>query len=297
MRHQPAFFCLFLLGTSSLCAQRLPHSNVLLFQLVPNTDSLYKPQNPRFLTAFNPTGYNNQPCFFSERELYLTAQLPEDTTQTEIFCLDLSAKTRVRVTATPTAEYSPKPVPGSRRFSAVRVEADGRQRLWSFPLDRSDNGRPVLSDFESVGYYCWLRDTLLAVFQVGENGAPHTLSVVSTDMPRPVRIASNIGRCLEKSAGGQLFFVQKATDQTWFLKKYDPITGRSDIVTRTLPQVEDFAILPDGTLFAAKGARLYQFKPGQYTDWREVANLASYGLRNISRIAVSSEGMMALVTE
>ncbi len=279
-------------------AQRLEHHDLILFSLLQNADSSWLPMAPRFLTQFNPKGYNNQPGFFFDSELYLTVQLPSDTTQTDILSLNLSAMTQTRVTATPlTSEYSPTLMPGGRRFSCIRVEEDGSQRLWSFPMDRSDNGRPEYPNLYGVGYHCWLRDTLTAFFIVGENGAPHTLQVAGWRAQKPQRIASNIGRCLLQTTRGYLAFVQKTTEQTWFLKTWNPKKNAQDIVVKMPVGSEDFTILPDGTYLTGNGSRLYQYKPGRQSDWKEIANLSQYGVKKITRMTSSGGRKLVLVVE
>lgn len=282
-----------------LSGQRLDHFDLLLFSLTnDNGVAFSKVEAPRFLTAFNPKGYNNQPAFFSAGEIYLSAQLPTDTSQTDIYALDLGARSMTRVTATREAEYSPAPMPGSgRRFSAVRVEADGSQRLWSFPLDRSDMGRPVFPNLAGVGYYCWLRDTMAALFMVGENGAPHTLVLAGFASQKPERIATNIGRCLLKTPDGRLAFIQKNADRNWFLKTYDPQKNALEIIAKAPSDSEDFAVLPDGAYLCGSGSKLYQFRPGQDTDWRLLADLSKYGVSSITRLAVSKEGKLVVVVQ
>lgn len=286
---------LLLLFAWSSSAQRLAHFDVLLFSLNKTADGAWQPSAPRFLTAYNPHGYNNQPAFFPGGEIYLTVQNPADTTQTEVYALDPIGGVRTRVTATAESEFSPTPMPGSRRFSAVRVERDGRQRLWAFPLDRSDAGRPLFPAIGNVGYHCWLRDTLAALYLVGDQGHQDQLVLAGIRGQRPSLIATKPGRCLQKMPDGRLAFVQKATEQTWFIKTYDPRTQTSDIVVKTLPDCEDFAVLPDGTLLAGSGLRLYQYKPGGNTDWKEIANLGKYGVRNITRLAVEGARLAIVV--
>jgi hypothetical protein len=289
---------LLLVFPITLQAQGAGKCDMVLFSLKKGADSLWRPDAPRFLTAFNRGGYNNQPSFFSNHELWLTAQFRNDTTQTDLIALDLTAKTQTRVTATPaTAEYSPTLMPGGKRFSAVRVEADGNQRLWSFPLDRSDNGRPEFPKIYNVGYHCWLRDTLAVFFIVGENDQPHTLYAAGTRAQKPQRIAANIGRCLVKRPDGKLLFVQKPTEQTWFLKTWDPVTNVQEILVKMPPGTEDFALLPDGVLLAGNGAKLYQYNPRREAEWREVADLGRFMVKKITRLAASKDGKLAVVVE
>lgn len=286
-----------LTGIVSLPAQqKLAHTDIILFALNKSADSLWHPAAPRYLTAFNPAGYNNQPSFVSPSEIYLTVQKPTDTTQTDIYSLNLANMNLVQVMATgATSEYSPTLMPGGKRFSAVRVEEDGNQRLWSFPIDRSDEGRPEFSKIYNVGYHCWLRDTLAALFIVGEGDQPHTLKIAGLKGQKSTRIASGIGRCLLTTPDGRLLFVQKATDETWFLKVYDVKKNTQDIVVKMPAGTEDFALLADGTYLCGSGALLYQFKPGRNTDWVEVGNLSKYGVKKISRLCVSKDNKLAIV--
>jgi hypothetical protein len=278
-------------------SQSMAHHDILLLPLTKQTDGQWQSSVPRFLNSFNPKGYNNQPKFFSDNELWLTIQTPADTTQTEIYSLDLVLKTITRVTQTSTSEFSPTPIPGGKRFSSVRIEEDGNQRLWSFPLDRSDAGRPEFPRLFDVGYHCWLSDTLVAFFIVGNEDAPHTLQVAGTRAQVPRRVASNIGRCLLKTAEGNLAFVQKATEQTWFLKTWNPGSNQQEIVIKMPSGSEDFAILSDGSYLAGAGSRLWIYKHGKDTDWREMANLSKYGVNKITRLAVSKDGKLAVVVE
>ncbi len=282
----------------SLAAQGPGKSEILLFSLSKTADSTWRTEGAKFLTAFNRGGYNNQPNFFSNNELWLTAQFPSDTNQTDIIALDLLQKTQTRVTATgATAEYSPTPVPGGKRFSVVRVEADGNQRLWSFPIDRSDNGRPEFPEIYNVGYHCWLRESMVALFIVGENGQPHTLQIAGAKGQKPQRIASNIGRCLLKRSDEKLLFVQKATEQTWYLKTWDPKTNAQEIVVKMPTGTEDYALLSDGTLLCGNGAKLFQYKASRDADWKEMADLTRFGVKKITRLATSKDGKLAVVVQ
>jgi len=287
----------FVLCALPVFSQKLEHFDVILMALNKTPDNNWQATAPRFLTGFNPQGFNNQPQFFSPNEIYLTVQFPSDTNQTDIYALNLLTRTTTRVTATATPEYSPTLMPGGRRFSAVRVEADGAQRLWSFPIDRADNGYPLFPALTNVGYHCWLRDTLAAVFLVGENTAPHALAVVGAGRQQAARVAFNIGRCLQKMPDGRLAYVHKATDLTWFVKAYDPQKGGSDILMKTLPGSEDFAVLTDGTFLAGQGAKLFQYDPRRQNDWQEIADLSRYGVQRISRLALSADGKLALVVQ
>jgi hypothetical protein len=291
-------FCLALLLPLSITAQKLDHHAVLLLRLTKTPAGLWQQSVPQYLTVFNPKGYNNQPAFFTDNTLWLTVQTPEDTTQTDLYTLNLSTKTIERITNTPlTSEYSPTPMPGGKRFSAVRVEEDGQQRLWSFPTDHSNNGKPEFPRLLDVGYHCWLNDTLAAFFIVGNNTTPHTLQVAGIRGQTPRKITSNIGRCLLKTGDGKLAFVQKATQITWFLKTWNPTSNAQDILVKMPADSEDFTLLPDGTYLTGNGPTLFYYKPERDTDWHELTNLSKYGVKKITRLAAGKDGKLAVVVE
>ncbi len=283
---------------SALCAgqislaQDLPVSHVYLLD-IDKADSVYLFKNPKHLTAFNPRGYNNQPAFLSNTELLLTVQTPSEK-QTDIYLLDLEKKTKLRMTKTPESEYSPKPTPGNLYFSCVRVELDEdrSQRLWQYPLDRGDKGKASLRYLRGVGYYHWLDRFMVALFNVSTT---NYLSIADTRDESSRHLAPDVGRCFGTSPNGRLVFVHKITEGNWILKAMNKATLETQEIIRTLPGVEDFAILSDGTIFSGRGSRLYKYHPLQDKDWVEIADLKNLGIASITRLAVSGDKKLAVV--
>lgn len=271
-------------------AQKLEHYDILLFD-ISQSASEFQLSNARLLTHFNPDGYNNQPHFFADQEIWVTSQTRYDTTQTDIQSLHFGTRVRTQITQTRTSEYSPTPMPDGKHFSAIVVEDDGSQRLWKFPKAGEGNGQPLLPDLTGVGYHAWLDETNLACFIVGE---PHYLAHVQTNHSRQRRIASNVGRCLQKHPKtNALYFVVKATDQTWFIKSYQPDTEKQSIICTTLSGSEDFVILEDGTLIMGQNQKLFAWKREM---WVPIADLSIYGVKKISRLA-SRNGKLAIVVQ
>ncbi len=283
--------------TQHVKAQNLPKTNVVVFDMQRSGDN-FSLSNGRMLTGFNQTGYNNQPHFVNNYEIYLTSQAT-NSPQSDIISLSLASGVKASVTATPESEYSPALTPDRRFFTVVRTDAGGekRQRLWRYPIDRSNAGEAVLKYHTMVGYYTWLSDTTLACFML--EGAENYLAIVNTRNENSVRLANNIGRSLLRAPNGNLLFIHKGSTQTWFVKSLDPISNTSKIVIQTLPNSEDIICLPDGTLLATSGSKLYAYNmnKGDQT-WREIANLADYGLSNLKRLAVNRDlDKIALVND
>ncbi len=119
-------------------------------------------------------GYNNQPSFTSDGQSIFYTWIRDK--QADIYRYDLRGGTPTEITKTPESEYSPTLMPDGQSISVVRVEADGTQRLWRFPLA---GGAPslILEKIKPVGYHLWIDDHTLALFILGK---PNTLQIADT---------------------------------------------------------------------------------------------------------------------
>ena len=280
--------CLSLSVGASVFGQGLPKTNVFAFDFSRSGEG-FALANGRFLTSFNGEGYNNQPHFLNNNEIYLTCQTPSGG-QSDIWSLSFLTGIRTQVTATSESEYSPTLAPDRRSFTCVRTDADAekKQRLWRYPLDRSNAGAAVLKYHTMVGYHAWLSDTSVACFML-ENQSNY-LAIVNLKDESSMRWEANIGRSLVKLPDGKLAYVAKGTGEPWFIKSLDPKNLATTFLTQTVAGSEDFICLADGTLLMTGGSKIYAFKIGSgATGWTVVADLKDYGIRNIKRLAVSRE--------
>ncbi len=291
------FFCILIsIATLTGLAAQAPESQLFVFD-IRVADSLINLTNPRYLSGFNPTGYNNHPSWAGRDQLYASIKMP-DMTQPDIYRFDLNTKERSRLTQTESGEYSPRRMYNAGRFSAVRQEYVGQDtvlRLWEFPADLSDNGQPVFTTTNGIGYYEWLNNTQLALFMVQN---PNQLVLVSSngDAPRP--IATNTGRTFTRLTNGNLVYVDKST-LPWQLVEKN--LYRMEEPPRVLgPMIggsEDFVVLSDGSYLTGRDSKLFRLNPLQGDAWREVVDLSFYGLRRISRLAFDGSNQLALVAE
>ncbi len=278
----------------NLASAQLPNTNIYLFQMEQQGDSSFLFKNPQFLTGFNSSGYNNQPTFISNDEIYFSMGSTSEESQTDIVSLNLRTLIKTQVTRSEDREYSPTPLLEPYYFSCVRQEADGKntQRLWFFPTDRSSKGKPLLPVQTNVGYHCWLKNEMVALFIVGE---PHKLAIANTLDKSVVTLTSNIGRCLQRMPNGNLAFIHKGTETNWTIKELDLNTMRSKTIVATVSQSEDFVVLPDNTFLMAQGSKLFKYKKGWDTNWLEIADFGKHNLTKITRMAISQNGKIALV--
>jgi len=284
----------------NMAAAQLPKANVFVFDLKRVADTAWAVSKPRYLTYFNELGYNNQPAFFSNNELYITAKLP-NSSQTDIYLLDLDKKSKLRVTDTPENEFSPMRMPDYYNFSVIRQQASGRdtfQYLWQYPLDRSHSGKAVFKYSEKIGYYTWLNGSQVAVYVLDSPDNYLGIADIRTDKVTPV--ATNIGRCLVTMSNRNLAFVQKSEfNDTWMLMEKNPyqLSKAPTPIVNMLQGCEDFGVLPDGTFIAGRGSKLYKFDRRKDQDWIEIADLYLYNIFSITRIAVSNDYKVAIVAQ
>lgn len=251
----------------------------------------YRLKDPLFLTSFNKSGYNNQPSFWGDKEIFFSTDYYESE-QKEIAKFNLFDKTLTRITYTPESEYSPQRIPGKDEFSVVRVEEDGETQTFSFyPSDGIGYAKRFLNNTSNLGYYIWMDDESIAAFLVDE--PDHNLAISHVQSERRKIILDKIGRCLKVDKKGRLLFVHKQTSTEWWLKAYDKQSNKSEIITETLKGSEDFELLNDGTILMGNGSKLYMLKKGT-KDWVELEDFATIGINDISRI-VSRKNELVLV--
>lgn len=247
---------------------------------------------PRNITR--RAGYDNQPGFSADGKSLLYTSIREDN-QADIYLYDLAKDSTKQLTATKESEYSPTIMPGGKALSVVRVEADGTQRLWSFPF----GGAPpalLLPEIKPVGYHLWLDSHSLLLFVLGQ---PATLQLVEAQSGKAEKLADNPGRTLLAIPKQQkVSFVHKLSADEWLVKSFDLRSRQIATLTKTLPGQEYFCWTGEGVLLMAKGAKLYKWEAGQVGQWQEAADFSAFGLKEITRLAVSPKGdKLALVAE
>jgi Tol biopolymer transport system component len=235
----------------------------------------------------NRPGYDNQPSFLPDGRSILYTSVRDS--QADIYRYDIERRTNSAVTQTRESEYSPTPLPNKVGFSVIRVEADSTQRLWAFDLDGT-HPRLVLDSIKPVGYHAWGDDHTLILFVLG---TPATLQIADGELPgaRGEVLARDIGRSLQRIPGRPaVSFLQRDSVGGPSLQEVDVHTRRVTPLVKTPAGAEFFAWTPDGMVLTAGGTKLYEWDPRRGGAWQEIADFASAGLTNITRLAVSAKG-------
>lgn len=232
-------------------------------------------------------GYDNQPMFWPDGKSLFYTSIRDDG-QADIYQYKIAENAITNVTKTFESEYSATPTPDGKFFSVIRVERDSTQRLWKFP--RAGGGEPTLvfENVKPVGYHAWGDANTVVMFVLGN---PPTLQLGDTRTGKAELIEKNIGRSLHKIPKHEaISFVHKVSEHEWLIKQLDLKTRTITTLVKTLAGSEDYAWTPHGVLLMGKEAKLYQCDLKNGTDWHEVVDFSSIGLRSITRLAISPKG-------
>jgi hypothetical protein len=285
------FFSVFAITALGQTPRAVPSTDIFLVDLTNSKGQLTVGQ-PRNITK--RAGYDNQPMFSADGKSLLYTSIREDN-QADIFRYDLAKESIQQITKTKESEYSPTIMPGGKALSVIRVEADNTQRLWSFPFDGAQPSL-ILQDIKPVGYHLWIDEHTLMLFVLGQ---PPTLQLADTRTGKAEKLADNPGRTLLRIPNQQkVSFLHKVSDSEWLIKSFDLKSRQMATLIQTLPDKEYFCWTPQGVLLMAKDAKLYKWDAKKDSQWQEIADLSAFGLKDITRLAVSPKGdKLALVAE
>ena len=246
----------------------------------------------RYLTDFNPNGYNNQPYWISDSEVYFTSNY-EASGLTDIYKINLSNNRLTRLTQTEESEYSPQ-LTADGTITVVRQELNDSQitpqTLWGYPVDLASSGDNLIPNRSDIGYYCMLPADQVALFIVGDKSS---IRIVSLRGEKEEFISYNIGRCMRYDENGGLIYIQKL-GSSWLLKRRVWDTGLTQTITPMMDEVEDFDLLSNGNIVAGKDSVLYIYNMSTRDGWEELIDLSSYGINKITRLAASNNKMIVV---
>ncbi|MCA0132180.1 nuclear transport factor 2 family protein [Winogradskyella alexanderae] len=229
----------------------------------------------------NNEGYDNQPSFLNdERLLYSSTR----NGQTDIAQYFINYNSKVWINFTEGGEYSPQKIPNKSEVSAVRLDTDGKQRLYRYNLSNGES-TTLINDLV-VAYYTWSNDNTI-VSAVIEN---ENLNLFSTNINSGTsrKYATNIGRSFHEIPGSNLVsFISKENNEQWQIKSINPSTGETKLIANTISGVEDICWLNSKTILSGKDAKLYKLTLEKDNNWKEIADLSSLGITSITRLAVN----------
>ncbi|MFD2916173.1 nuclear transport factor 2 family protein [Psychroserpens luteus] len=282
MRNYLILFCLLPL---SIYSQTNPE--IFLFDIAitkPNIDI----KNPKNLS--NNDGYDNQPSFYDNNTILFVSSRND---QTDIAKYNLNDNSLTFVNATEGGEYTPLKFPKKNDISAVRLDKDGKQRLYRYNIDNGESTE-LIKDLV-VAYYTWFNeDIIVSAVIEGEQ-----LNLYRTNLKTGIskKLANKVGRSFHKIPNTELVsFISKENEKQWQIKSLNPITGRIRLISNTIVDVEDICWLNKNNILSSDGSTLYKLTLRVDNNWKKVIDLYQEGIKKISRLATNSDGSKLLIT-
>jgi hypothetical protein len=230
-------------------------------------------------------GYDNQPWFLPDGRALLYSS--ERDGQTDIFRYDIDAARSVRITDTPENEYSPSLPGDGRRMLVVRWPTDmSTGALWWFTPDGTPLER-ARGSVDRVGYYTFADEHTLALFI---NDSIQSFLLADTRTGDTIRVGQDLGGSGPRTIPGEraVSFLRQDADSVRWLSRLELDGLRVTPLVRMLDGVANYTWTPHGTVLAARGATIYEWRGG--SDWAELITFEDPALQAISRIAISAGG-------
>ena len=302
---------LYALFPISLKAQESSTKNVYLLDLA-KTDSSFVVKKASFLTNYNTEGINDHPSFATDHKIFLSSSMVKNGfNEQDIFELNLIKNEKIRITETVESEFHPKASPDAYYFTAIREEADVDQtkRLWKFPVfvkHEKDMGSPLFPYIGGIENYEWINRSITALVVKAEKSNRLFLGKVSDNST--IFVASDVGTCIQKkNNSNNIYYLVKDFSNKWTIHEAilsgnskEEIDIQSTPLIDALPGQDYFGVLPNNTLIAAKGSKLFVFDPKSQSDnaeWQEIVDLSTLNITNIESLDVNSKMQLLLVTK
>ncbi|APY09336.1 hypothetical protein BWZ20_13935 [Winogradskyella sp. J14-2] len=262
------------------------NSEIFLFDLNKNNAKI-KVSNGTNIS--NNEGYDNQPSFFGDTNiLYASTR----SGQTDIAQYHITYKSKTFINFTKGGEYTPLKIPNKNAVSAVRLDTDGKQRLYSYNLSNGESTE-LIKDL-IVAYYTWYDENSI-VSAVIENEQLNLYLTNITD-GKSRKYATSVGRSFHKIPKSDLVsFIYKEANKPWQIRSLNPENGVTRLIANTMEGVEDICWLDSKTLLSGKNGILYKLTLKQDNNWKRIADLSSYGIKNITRLATNKDGSKLLI--
>ncbi|WP_051229792.1 nuclear transport factor 2 family protein [Psychroserpens burtonensis] len=279
------FSLLFILSYSLSFAQ--PNTEVFLYDIETSTSKI-ELKNGKNLS--NNEGYDNQPSFLDDRYIVFASTR---NNQTDIAKYDIRYDSKSWLNFSEGGEYTPLKIPKKNEISAVRLDTDGKQRLYTYNMSNGSSTE-LIQDLV-VAYYTWFDETTVISAVIEDDNLNLYVNNLQDNTSR--KYVTNVGRSFHRIPNSNLIsFIAKEDEKKWQIKSLNPKTGATTIIANTMTDVEDICWLNDKTMLCGKDSVLYKLTLKKDNDWKQVADLSSEGITKITRLATNTESNKLLVT-
>ena len=278
------FQLLLLIFPLSIFAQ--PNTDVLLFDLNSNNGK-FELSNMKNIS--NNEGYDNQPSFLDDNTIFYVGTR---NSQTDIVRYNINYDSKIFINHTDGGEYSPIKIPNKNEVSAVRLDKDGKQRLYSYSL-RNGESTELIPELV-VAYYTWHDENTVVSAVIEENGL--NLFVINVKDGTSKKLQNNVGRSFHKIPNTTLVsYISKEDEKNWQIKSLNPATGVTKIIANTIQGVEDICWINNNTILSGKGSVLYKLTLQKDNNWKQITDLESKGVSKITRLIANKDSNKLLI--
>ncbi len=258
------------------------NTEVYVFDIAPSYEGL-ELLNPRNIS--NNDGYDNQPSFISNETLVFAGN---NDGQTDISEYNLTSKLQKWVNnKTEGGEYSPQKFPSNNDLAAVRLDKDGLQRFYRYNSERG-NSSELIENLQ-VAYFAFYNDKkILATVLDGDK-----MDLVMIDLPskKADTLFYNAGRSLQKVPNTSSMSYSLVNEEgNLDLYLLDMNSYESFFVTELPIGIQDYVWINDTQVLVGSGNKLYMYDTLGESEWNRVASLEEYGIKNLTRMAISPNG-------
>lgn len=279
----------FFVSIFSACQLFSQSTKVTVFDI----DSVYEG-----LEVFNPHqisvegNYSNQPFFISNDELLLSA---ERNGQTDVLKYNFKTNKKEFLTQTDGSEYSPQPIPKTSKIAAVRLEKNGLQRFYQYDLENKKSS--ILIENIAVAYFRFIdsKKVLATIL----NDQVMDLVSINLNSAEIDTLFTDAGRGIEKIPNSkQVSYTLKNKIGRWDLYGMSEVYKNSYFITELPNGVQDYVWINENQILIGVDNKLFIFDTFGESHWVHAGSLKSYGIKNISRLAISPDGKkLAIVSE
>ena len=237
----------------------------------------------------NNEGYDNQPSFYDDRYILFASTR---NGQTDIAKFDTRYNAKSWLNFSDGGEYTPLIRPNSNDVSAVRLDKDGKQRLYKYNWSNGES-QELIQDLV-VAYYTWFNDNTVVSAVIEDEQLNLYVTDVETQKSR--KYATKVGRSFHKIPNSNLVsFISKENPNQWQIKSLNPETGSIRLVANTIEGVEDICWLDNRTLLSGKDNTLYKLTLRKDNNWKKVVDLRKNEITKITRLSVNSNATKLLI--
>ncbi len=239
-------------------------------------------------------GYNNQPSFQTD-DFILYSSNNEGQNDIAKFHVTYRVWEWFNTPTKNGSEFSPQTFPSSNDVAAVRLDKDGLQRLYKYD-SQTGKSTELIKDLQ-IAYFAFYNDQ--KILSTVLDGDKMDLVMIDLPLKKADTLFYNVGRSLQKVPKiNSMSYSLLNEEGNLDLYLLDMDSYESFFVTEMPIGIQDYVWLNDTQILIGSGNKLYMYDTLGDSEWTRVASLEEYGLKNITRMAISPNGKkLAIVAE